>query len=150
MSNLHETAPDTIYLNYGTNKAMYNEPFNLDYAADFVSWVSPDDGELDPVHIEYRKVTPDDGKFVLQGKWRKAETWDHTYFVGDVDVAHITVGGLEDVSYTVRLLADPDHDIAFYGATYAVEFVHREVSKLFDRLSPNIIIVHDDTLPEFK
>ena len=156
-STLHTTAPDTIYLNFGNDEDILAKPYDAEYATFNASWHA-DDGsssKLDPVHIEYRKVTPNDRKLVLQASWTKTERVNYTTYrcvISDMFSAEITeFPGDEPPRWIVCLpLVSDSCSTDFNSGTKARAFVVASLAEFVHDLSPNIIIIHDDTLPEFK
>lgn len=150
-SKLHETAPDTIWLCVSDEQDDYDEHFHTGNIED-VTW---SDDKATEVAIEYRKVTPDDGKLVLHGKWTKIEReWSltRTCSISGVHCAEITwFSSDEPPKWMVRLpVIGGDNSRAFYDATQARNYAVTSLAEFFTRLSPNIVVIHDDTLSEFK
>jgi hypothetical protein len=99
--------------------------------------------------IQYRKVTSDDGKLVLQGKWvdvMEGKIW--SYKVAGQWFANmwpVHYGFVVNVTHGKQLLhfdCDTIEQAAVKARHCSTEF--------FAALSPNIVVIHDDTLPEFK
>jgi len=150
-SKLFRTAPDTIWLCASDNPDDFNECFHTGNIED-VTW---SDDKATTVAIEYRKVTPNDGKLVLQASWTKTERANYTNYVcaiSDILSAEISeFPGDERTWWIVRLqLVSDSYSTDFHNGIKARDFVVASLAEFLHTLSPNIIIVHDDTLPEFK
>ena len=143
-SKLHETAPDTIWLCVSNEQGDYDEHFHTGNIED-VTW---SDDKATEVAIEYRKVTPNDGKLVLHGKWGKVVCSDCPYAIGgNVFAATLSI----DKGLFKAVVGDLTQTTSWFDTVeQAAKFTQRQLTLLYRDLSPNIVIVHDDTLPEFK